>query len=70
MKDQEALQRDFFIYVPEKDALQVEEVAMGGRADLPPGLEDWVKIPVSGQLVVYAHILDANKVGDTVALEM
>ncbi|MBE3560155.1 MAG: hypothetical protein IMW89_13170 [Ktedonobacteraceae bacterium] len=70
MRDQEALEHDFFIYVPSQHDTEPELPAYatesggavkGERADLPPGYEDWVKISVTGELVVYARVLDEEE---------
>ncbi|MBO0781096.1 MAG: hypothetical protein J2P37_19930 [Ktedonobacteraceae bacterium] len=52
MKDQEALQHDFLLYVPEVQSEPActegrEEVAADQYIDLPPGLEDWTVFRLS-----------------------
>ena len=50
-------QEDFFLYVPQNldHSGPVKKVEL---IDLPRGNAAWVKIPLSGEVVVYAHILD------------
>jgi hypothetical protein len=60
MIDQEALQQDFFIYVPgvSVSAQSTDaHVESSLCANVPPGQDDeWIKIPLTGELVVYARM--------------
>jgi hypothetical protein len=59
MIDQEALQQDFFIYVPgvSISAQSTDAHAEASLcADVPPGQDEWIKIPLTEELVVYARM--------------
>ncbi|HLZ62278.1 MAG TPA: hypothetical protein VKR06_35485 [Ktedonosporobacter sp.] len=52
-------QEDFFLYVPAMQNLEHSRLATRVEpVDLPLGNAAWVKISLSGEVVVYAHILD------------
>jgi hypothetical protein len=52
-------QEDFFLYVPAMQNLEHSRHATKvEHVDLPLGTSAWVRIPLSGEVVVYAHILD------------
>lgn len=61
MFNQEALLQDFFIYVPVVDSATTTGFSGGDEATavcaaLPPGHDDWVKIPLDKGLIVYARM--------------
>ncbi|MBV9231434.1 MAG: hypothetical protein JOZ18_19150 [Chloroflexi bacterium] len=63
---QETFEQDFFIYVPAMQELvrpvHTTSAEYGeASADLPPGEEDWVRISLTGQVVVYARLRGEEK---------
>jgi hypothetical protein len=61
MIDQKALQQDFFIYVPGVSvSAQCTDAHIESSlcANVPPGQDgEWIKIPLTKELVVYARML-------------
>lgn len=59
-------QQDFFMYIPEMREMEIRPlfaekgcasaVSGEGHVVLPFVHDNWVKIPLEGQMVVYAHI--------------
>lgn len=64
MIDQETLQQDFFIYVPGVSvSAQSTDAPVESSlcANVPPGQDDeWVKIPLTEELVVYARMVSED----------
>jgi hypothetical protein len=59
MIDQETLQQEFFIYVPNvsvSDRSTDAHVESTLCADALPGWDEWIKIPLTEELVVYARM--------------
>jgi hypothetical protein len=65
MIDQEALQQDFFIYVPDVSVPGQStdaHVESSLCADVPPGQNDeWIKIPLTEEFYVYARMLSEDR---------
>ena len=66
-------QQDYFIYVPSVHdnkaygSIEVENRNTHGKLSLPAKGDEWIKIPLAGQVIVYARMPESEEIQSVVA---